>query len=82
MLANQDVTYGYLFDGSTCNTTDNKAKFFFNGNLKTITLKAGTVTKAPVLGGSFTLKFSKEETGVDPGTITLKKIVFYKPVTE
>ena len=82
MLANQDVTYGYLFDGSTCNTTDNKAKFFFNGNLKTITLKAGTVTKAPVLGTSFTLKFSKEETGVDPGTITLKKIVFYKPVTE
>lgn len=82
MLANQDVTYGYLFDGSTCNTTDNKAKFFFNGNLKTITLKANTVTKAPVLGTSFTLKFSKEETGVDPGTITLKKIVFYKPVTE
>lgn len=82
MLANQDVTYGYLFDGSTCNTTDNKAKFFFNGNLKTITLKADTVTKAPVLGTSFTLKFSKEETGVDPGTITLKKIVFYKPVTE
>lgn len=82
MLANQDVTYGYLFDGSTCSTTDNKAKFFFNGNLKTITLKANTVTKAPVLGTSFTLKFSKEETGVDPGTITLKKIVFYKPVTE
>ena len=82
MLANQDVTYGYLFDGSTCNTTDNKAKFFFNGNLKTITLNAGTVTKAPVLETSFTLKFSKEETGVDPGTITLKKIVFYKPVTE
>lgn len=82
MLANQDVTYGYLFDGSTCQTTDNKAKFFFNGNLKTITLKANTVTKAPVLGTSFTLKFSKEASGVDPGTITLKKIVFYKPVTE
>lgn len=83
MLANQDVTYGYLFDGSTCSTTDNKAKFFFNGNLKTITLKAGTVTKAPVLGTSFTLKFSKENDNVtDPGTITLKKIVFYKPVED
>lgn len=85
LTAGQDATLGYLFNGAKTNTAGGStAYFFFNGETKTVLLNSSTnpIDKAPSLSDSFVLTFAKEGTGTDNGTITLKKIVFYKPVVE
>ena len=89
LRANQDEVLGYLINGAT---QDAEAQFFFNGDSKTVEMSNTTaITKAPsITDNSFKFSFNKEKIGTgtgenpdpDPGTITLKKIVFYKPVTE
>lgn len=87
LTAGADATLGYLFDSNDITRTDGSstAHFFFNGETKTVLLNssANPISQAPSLTDSFVLTFAKEGDNVtDPGTITLKKIVFYKPVTE
>ena len=85
LTAGQDATLGYLFNGAKTNTAGGStAYFFFNGETKTVLLNSSTnpIDKAPSLSDSFVLTFAKEGTGTDNGTITLKKIVFYKPVED
>ena len=87
LTAGQDATLGYLFDSNDITDTagGSTAHFFFNGETKTVLLNRSTnpISKAPSLTDTFVLTFAKEGDNVtDPGTITLKKIVFYKPVTE
>lgn len=89
LRANQDEVLGYLINGAT---QDAEAQFFFNGVSKTVEMSnTTTITKAPsITDNSFKFSFNREKIGSgpgenpisDPGTITLKKIVFYKPVTE
>lgn len=89
LRANQDEVLGYLINGAT---QDAEAQFFFNGVSKTVEMSNTTIiTKAPsITDNSFKFSFNREKIGTgtgenptpDPGTITLKKIVFYKPVTE
>ena len=76
----QELNLGFLFNGATQGET---AYFFFNGETKPIPIDHASIstTKAPAItDNSITLRFGKDAT--DNGTITLKKIVFYKPVTE
>lgn len=86
LTAGRDATLGYLFDSNDITRTDGSstAYFFFNGETKTVLLNSSTnpIDKAPSLSDSFVLTFAKEGTGTDNGTITLKKIVFYKPVED
>lgn len=86
LTAGEDATLGYLFNGAKTNTAGGStAYFFFNGETKTVLLNSSTnpIDKAPSLSDSFVLTFAKEGDNVtDPGTITLKKIVFYKPVED
>lgn len=87
LTAGADATLGYLFDSKDITDTagGSTAHFFFNGETKTVLLNssANLISKAPSLTDTFVLTFAKEDDNVtDPGTITLKKIVFYKPVTE
>ena len=85
LTAGQDTTLGYLFNGAKTNTDGGStAYFFFNGETKTVLLNSSTnpIGTAPSLGNTFALTFAKETSGTDNGTIALKKIVFYKPVTE
>lgn len=87
LTAGADATLGYLFDSNDITRTDGSstAHFFFNGETKTVLLNRSTnpISKAPSLTDTFVLTFAKEGDNVtDPGTITLKKIVFYKPVVE
>lgn len=85
LTAGADTTLGYLFNGAKTNTAGGStAYFFFNGETKTVLLNSSTnpIDKAPSLSDSFVLTFAKENSGTDPGTITLKKIVFYKPVED
>lgn len=85
LTAGADATLGYLFNGAKTNTAGGStAYFFFNGETKTVLLNSSTnpIDKAPSLSDSFVLTFAKEGTGTDNGTITLKKIVFYKPVED
>ena len=86
LTAGQDATLGYLFDNKDITDTagGSTAHFFFNGETKTVLLNSSTnpINTAPSLNDSFVLTFAKENEGTDNGTITLKKIVFYKPVTE
>ena len=74
----QELNLGFLFNGATQGET---AYFFFNGETKPIPIDHASIstTKAPAItDNSITLRFGKDAT--DNGTITLKKIVFYKPV--
>lgn len=86
LTAGQDATLGYLFDNKDITDTagGSTAHFFFNGETKTVLLNNSTnpINTAPSLNDSFVLTFAKENEGSDNGTITLKKIVFYKRVTE
>lgn len=87
LTAGQDATLGYLFDNKDITDTagGSTAHFFFNGETKTVLLNNSTnpINTAPSLNDSFVLTFAKEnDNATDNGTITLKKIVFYKPVTE
>ncbi len=89
LSANKDEVLGYLINGAKQGET---AQFFFNGVSKTVEMSnTTTITKAPsITDNSFKFSFNREKIGSgngenptpDPGTITLKKIVFYKPVTE
>ena len=85
LTAGQDATLGYLFDNKDITDTagGSTAHFFFNGETKTVLLNNSTnpINTAPSLNDSFVLTFAKEnDNATDNGTITLKKIVFYKPV--
>ena len=85
LTAGQDATLGYLFDNKDITDTagGSTAHFFFNGETKTVLLNSSTnpINTAPSLNDSFVLTFAKEnDNATDNGTITLKKIVFYKPV--
>ena len=84
LTAGQDATLGYLFDNKDITDTagGSTAHFFFNGETKTVLLNSSTnpINTAPSLNDTFALTFAKETSGTDNGTITLKKIVFYKPV--
>lgn len=74
----QELNLGFLFNGATQGET---AYFFFNGETKPIPIDHASIstTKAPAItDNSITLRFGKDAT--DNGTITLKKIIFYKPV--
>ena len=76
----QELNLGFLFNGATQGET---AYFFFNGETKPIPIDHASIstTKAPAItDNSITLRFGKDAT--DNGTITLKKIVFYKPVED
>lgn len=77
--ANEELNLGFLFNGAK---QDGTAYFFFNGETKPVLIDASIRTdKSPAItDNSITLEFAKDAD--DPGTITLKKIVFYKPVTE
>lgn len=80
IAANEDIVLGFLFNEAKQGDT---AQFFFNGESKTTAINNATaINTAPVLNHSMELKFAKENEGTDNGTITLKKIVFYKPVAE
>ena len=80
VAANEDIVLGFLFNEAKQGGT---AQFFFNGESKTTAINNATaINTAPVLNDSMELKFAKETSGTDNGTIALKKIVFYKPVTE
>ena len=89
LSANKDEVLGYLINGAKQGET---AQFFFNGTSRTVLMNnSTTIETAPsIKGQSFQFGFNKEQIGngqgqnptPDPGTITLKKIVFYKPVTE
>ena len=76
----QELNLGFLFNGATQGET---AYFFFNGETKPIPIDHASIstTKAPAItDNSITLRFGKDAT--DNGTITLKKIVFYKLVED
>lgn len=76
----QELNLGFLFNGATQGET---AYFFFNGETKPIPIDHASIetTKAPAItDNSITLRFGKD--AADNGTITLKKIVFYKPVED
>lgn len=78
----QELNLGFLFNEAVQGDT---AYFFFNGETKTVLIDDAKdrTTKSPaIIDNSITLEFAKENSGTDPGTITLKKIVFYKPVVE
>lgn len=89
LSANKDEVLGYLINGAKQEET---AQFFFNGTSRTVLMNnSTTIETAPsIKEQSFQFGFNKEQIGngqgqnptPDPGTITLKKIVFYKPVTE
>ena len=89
LQANKDEVLGYLINGTVQGET---AQFFFNGVSKTVQMTNSTaINKAPnIIEGRFQFVFNREKIGSgtgenptsDPGTLTLKKIVFYKPVTE
>ena len=89
LSANKDEVLGYLINGAKQGGT---AQFFFNGTSRTVLMNnSTTIETAPsIKEQSFQFGFNKEQIGngqgqnptPDPGTITLKKIVFYKPVTE
>lgn len=77
---NEEMALGFLFNGEKQGGT---AYFFFNGETKPVLIDHATdaTNKAPAItDNSITLEFAKESSGTDNGTITLKKIVFYKPV--
>ena len=81
IAANEDIVLGFLFNEAKQGDT---AQFFFNGESKTTAINNATaINTAPVLNHSMELKFAKEnDNATDNGTITLKKIVFYKPVED
>ena len=80
VMADQDLNLGFLFNGAT---QDETAYFFFNGETKPVLIDHATdkTNKSPAItDNSITLRFGKD--AADNGTITLKKIVFYKPVED
>lgn len=80
VVANKELNLGFLFNGEKQGGT---AYFFFNGETKPIPIDHASIEteKAPAItDNSITLRFGKDAD--DNGTITLKKIVFYKPVVE
>ncbi len=75
---NEEMALGFLFNGEKQGGT---AYFFFNGETKPVPIDHTSILteKAPAItDNSITLRFGKD--AADNGTITLKKIVFYKPV--
>lgn len=80
VVANKELNLGFLFNGEKQGGT---AYFFFNGETKPVPIDHTSILteKAPAItDNSITLRFGKD--AADNGTITLKKIVFYKPVED
>lgn len=77
--SNDPFTLGYLFDGADTENA-NPVSFFFNGEYRPLELTADQTINAPTLGDTFHLIFAREESGNDPGEMTIQKVVFYQPV--
>ena len=72
-------TLGYLFDGADTDN-GNPVSFFFNGEHRPLELTANQTITAPTLDDTFHLIFAREQSGSDPGDMTIQKVVFYQPV--
>lgn len=78
--SNDPFTLGYLFDGADKENNTNPVSFFFNGEYRPLELTDAQIITAPTLGDTFQLIFAREESGSDPGVMTIQKVVFYQPV--